>query len=110
MAFSPQRRRDLRNSLAQVETDAVGISYGQGEDGMLDAELLHVWFGQSGTVFKVNLSVLKILALIGAMFRMDSYTATMATRLDLASFFPHYLGCTQGMEINLYFKVSKKWW
>lgn len=74
----------------------------KGADGTLDAELLQVWFGQSSTVFRVNLSIFKILALLDAMFKMDSYTATMATRLDLAPFFPHHLRCAQGMEINLY--------
>lgn len=56
---------------------------------MLDAELAQVCFGWSGAMFRVSLSVFKILALIDAMFKMDSYTAPMATRLDLASFFPH---------------------
>lgn len=97
MAFSLQHRCDL-NSLTQGETDPLDINYGQGADSMLDAELLQVWFGQSGTMFRVSLSAFKILALIDGIFKMDGYTATMATRLDLASFFFYQLGC----------KVSKK--
>ena len=100
MAFSLQHRCDLRNSLAQVGTDHLASTMAKGTDGMLDTELLQVWFGQSGTMFRGSLSVFKILALIDAMFKVESSTATMATRLDLASFFPHQLGCAQGMEIN----------
>lgn len=72
----------------------------KGADGMLDAELLQVWFRQSGTMFRGNLSIFKTLPLVDAMSKVESSTATMATRLDLASFFHHQLECTQGMEIN----------
>lgn len=58
-------------------------------DGVLDSELLRVWLGWSGTMFRVNLSVFKVLlALIDAMFKMGNYAASMATTADLASFFP----------------------
>lgn len=57
---------------------------------MLDVEPRQAWLGQSGAVLGVNFSIFKILlALIDAMFQTGNYTATMATRLDLASFFPH---------------------
>lgn len=37
-----------------------------------------------------------------AMFKMDNYTATMATRVDLVSFFPQELGRAPQMEIIIF--------
>lgn len=88
MASSLQHKCDLRNGVAQWRRIHTASATASGADGMLDTELLQVWLGQSGTMFRVNLSIFKILALIDAMFYMNNYTATMATRVDLASFFP----------------------
>lgn len=99
-AFSVLHRCGLRNSLAQVETDPLGVNCGHRGRWHARQWVTAGLAGQSGTMFRVNLSAFRILAPIEAMFKTDGYTATMATGVDLASFFPHQLGCAQGVEIN----------
>lgn len=91
----------MRNSPAQVGKVCVAPPLAQA-GGLLVAEL-QVWLGQSGTVFGVNFSMFKILALMDAMLKTGNHTAIMAARLDLAPFFLHYLGCSK-IEITFTFQ------
>lgn len=111
-AFSLQRRCEKRATgetvWPQWRQIHLASTVAKGADGTLDAERLQAWLGPSGTMFRVKLSIFEVLALIDAMFKVDRYPATMATRLDPASFFPCELGCAQGMEINFcILRVSK---